>query len=129
MYLKKKKFNTTKPKFADLEGVSKEERTRLIHELAQNGEFSSIPHKYLTTSYLTKFIPGEQKTALHYAAQDVSFYFLPKSVLRAKNLLLKDKNGVCACDTLLESGSTVLIPKSYYTPKNPGIKHAVFNSK
>ena len=127
--LKKKTFNTTPRKYVDLGGISKEEQTVRIHKLVKNGELNTIPYKYLTTSYLTKFIPGEEKTAFHYAVEGAGFYLLPLSVLTPKNLLLKDNNGECVCDTLLESGSTTLIPNSYFTPENLGIKHGLSSKK
>ena len=107
--------------YADLENISKQTRIRKIHALAKSGSLNIVHHKYLTTSYLTKFIPGEDKTAIHYAAEKNTLDLLYSPALTTRNLLLKDKNGNCVCDEFLKSGFISYIPKSYYTPENLGM--------
>ena len=110
------------PQYADLENISKEMRVHKIHELAKSGSLDLVPSKYLTTSYLTKFIAGEDKTAIHYAAEKNTLDLLFAPSFTTRNLLLRDKNGNCACDELLKANYHQLIPKSYYTTENLGIK-------
>lgn len=108
------------PEFEDFSALNKQARIRRILQLAKDGKLEKVHPRYLTPSYVTVLLPGEVKATIHYAAEDGSISRFSNSVFKPANLLLKDMNGQCACDHLLEARTFWRIPKSYYTENNLG---------